>query len=303
MSKTAFIFPGQGGQFVGQGTSFLEILPSLKEFFTQADQITGLPISKLCLEGPLEELSQTVNLQPAVLTVSLAAAKILAKQGFIPDIAAGHSLGEFGALCLSGVLSETEVLTLVTKRAQFMQKATSEKPGAMSAILNLDQKVLEGICELARAEGQVVMANFNTPQQTVISGEVKAVAAAVRYVALKGGRSIALPLSGAFHSPLMEQAAKSMAEEVKKLTFKTPLFPVIPNALGKPVTDPKLLKNLLISQMTSPVLWTTTVESLVAFGVTNFLECWPKLYLGSMVKKNLPPNLEKAVILTPKQKS
>ncbi|MDR1486537.1 MAG: ACP S-malonyltransferase, partial [Deltaproteobacteria bacterium] len=264
----------------------------IAELFDLAEQITKLPIKKLCFQGPINELSETKNLQPAILTVSLAAYKLFSAKGVKPSFAAGHSLGEFGALVASGVLTESEALELVAKRAVLMQKNAQEKPGAMSAILNLDEQTILSICELARNEGIVVAANFNTPVQTVISGESRAVAAATRYVTLKGGKALALPVSGAFHSPLMQQAAKDFSEILDGVEFKTPLFPVLPNALGSPVSDPKVLKDILKKQIISPVRWTTTVESLYNAGARRFYECWPRPYIGSLIKKSLPKDSE-----------
>jgi [acyl-carrier-protein] S-malonyltransferase len=298
MTSTAFLFPGQGGQFIGQGKAWAETRQDIRYLFQMADEVTERPISRLCFEGPIEELSLTINLQPAILTVSLAAARLHLDAGLIPSYAAGHSLGEFGALCLAGVISEEEVLRLVAHRATLMQKAAMRNPGAMAAILNLSAPDVIAICELAQAEGIVVAANFNSPLQTVISGTSKAVAAAVRLAQTKGGRAISLPVSGAFHSPLMGESASAFNDLILDLEFKKPRFPVIPNAQGVPVDDPDELKYLLSQQMTSPVLWVKTIESLVAEGIDTFAECWPRSYLGSMVKKCLPPKTE-AQILCP----
>ncbi|MDR1658524.1 MAG: ACP S-malonyltransferase [Deltaproteobacteria bacterium] len=298
MTKTAFLFPGQGGQFVGMGSQWAAPLGELSAILELADRASGQPISRLCLEGPLDELSKTVNLQPAILAVSLAAAKAAVKNGLIPSAAAGHSLGEFGALALAGVLDDEQAMTLVAKRAALMDRAASETSGAMSAILGLPASEVEAVCELARHEGQVICANFNTPVQTVISGEPRAVAAAARFAEMKGGKPIPLPVSGAFHSPLMKNAADAFGLILGGIEFKSPKFPVVPNALGQPVSDPVRLKELLRAQMTSPVLFSATVLSLSQLGVTEFIECWPKPYLGPMVRKNLPPDGPKATIKT-----
>ncbi|MDR2422742.1 MAG: ACP S-malonyltransferase [Deltaproteobacteria bacterium] len=292
MAKTAFLFPGQGGQFVGQGQKFLDRGPYLSALLNLAEEISGLRLKKISLEGPLEELNQTVNLQPAILTLSLALAKILIDEGAEPLAAAGHSLGEYGALTLAGVFDEEKALCLVATRAKLCQRAAEERPGAMAAILNLPGEEVAKLCELATAVGQVAPANFNAPTQTVVSGEVKAVSAVVRYAELKKGKAIILPVSGAFHSPLMVPAAAEMKAILLETEFRKPRFPVLPNALGEPVDDPDRLKELLIEQMTSPVLWVKTAESLVALGPDEFVECWPKLYVGSLVKKCLPKDLK-----------
>jgi [acyl-carrier-protein] S-malonyltransferase len=270
MDKTAFIFPGQGGQFVGQGKDWAEQHGAVKEIFRTADEVTGRPISKLSFEGPLEELTMTLNLQPAVLAVGLSAARLHLSAGRSPDYAAGHSLGEFGALALAGVFDVATAFDLVSKWAALMQKAAMKSPGAMAAIINLDIPAIESICELARAEGTVVIANYNTPQQTVISGESRAVSAAVRFAQQKGGRTIPLPVSGAFHSPLMAESATSFADILRDADFRQPMIPVLPNVTGAPVSDPDELRDMLIRQMTSPVRWTATMDSLSKAGVIRY---------------------------------
>ncbi|MDR2142132.1 MAG: ACP S-malonyltransferase [Deltaproteobacteria bacterium] len=288
MAKTAFIFPGQGGQFVGQGQKFLDRGSTLADLLGLAEKISGLPLRKISLEGPLEELNRTVNLQPAILTLSLALAKILEAEGVEPLVAAGHSLGEYGALRLAGVLSEAETLRLVSARARFMQKAAEERPGVMAAILGLSEEEVVGLCDLGSSVGLVTPANFNAPGQTVISGETKAVSAVVRYAQLKKGKAIILPVTGAFHSPLMASAAEAMKKLLLEVPFQKPRFPVIPNATGEPESDPEKLKQLLIDQITSPVRWVKTAQSLAALGPTEIVECWPKLYVASLIKKCLP---------------
>ena len=285
---TAFIFPGQGGQFVGQGQAWAREDQSLKELFQLAETISGLPLTRLCFQGPQEELSKTVNLQPAILTVSLAALRRMKARGLTPDFAAGHSLGEYGALVAAGVFDERTALELVTRRAALMDQTAAKNPGSMTAVIGLPEEEVARICELARHEGPLVMANFNTPEQLVISGEARAVAAAAKYIKLKNGRAIPLPVSGAFHSELMVEAGTAFATELEKVAFNQPVCPVAPNSSGQPTSDPAELKARLISQITSPVHWTQTVENLLAAGVTTFVEAWPKLYLGSLVKKCLP---------------
>jgi [acyl-carrier-protein] S-malonyltransferase len=292
MSKTAYIFPGQGGQFVGQGKEWAESYPAVREIFRTADEVTQRPISKLSFEGPAEELAMTANLQPAVLAVSLAAARLHLTGGKSPDFAAGHSLGEFAALCLAGVFDVASAFDLVCRRAALMQRAAMDHPGTMCAILNLSVPDIEGICELARAEGMVVIANYNTPQQTVVSGASRAVAAAARLAKAKGGRAAPLPVSGAFHSPLMEDAAAAFADILRDHDFRPPKIPVVPNDLGRPVSDPDELKTRLASQMTSPVRWVDSVNSLLEEGVTDFRECWPRPYISSLMKKCLPDSPE-----------
>lgn len=285
---TAFIFPGQGGQFVGQGRPWADADPSIADLFKKADRISGRSISELCFSGPAEQLSRTVNLQPAVLTVSLAALRLMRGRGLKPDFAAGHSLGEFGALVAAEVLDEDTVLELVTARAALMDETASKNPGAMLAVIGLTPEELEGLCELARNEGPLVMANFNSPEQIVISGVGRAVAAAGKYVKMKSGRAIPLPVTGAFHSELMAEAGEKFAALLEKTTFKKPICPVLPNSTGQPCDDPEEIKARLIKQIVSPVRWTQTVDSLLAAGVTEFVEAWPKSYMGALVKKCVP---------------
>jgi [acyl-carrier-protein] S-malonyltransferase len=212
----------------------------------------------------------------------------MVREGLNPSLACGHSLGEYGALCLAGVFSEKEALTLVTARAKIMQRAADQKPGAMAAVLNLSEKDVDGLCELASSVGTVVTANYNTQSQTVVSGEAKAVSAVVRFAEKKNGRAVVLPVSGAFHSPLMNEAAREMTEILNEVDFQKPRFPVIPNATGETESDPGRLKQLLGQQMTAPVLWTKTSATLGAMALDEMVECWPKLYVGTLVKKCLP---------------
>lgn len=295
----AFIFPGQGGQFVGQGRAWAEADPEIMALFKKADRISGRPVSELCFTGPAEHLSRTVNLQPAVLTVSLAALRLMRRRGLKPDFAAGHSLGEFGALVAAEILDEDTVLELVTARAALMDETALKNPGAMLAVIGLAPEELESICELARNEGPVVMANFNTPEQIVISGSGRAVAAAGKYIKMKSGRAIPLPVTGGFHSELMAEAAERFSALLEKTTFKTPVCPVIPNATGLLTSDPMEIKTRLISQIVSPVRWTQTVSSLLAAGATEFVEAWPKPYMGALVKKCLPQGSSVAVSSQP----
>jgi malonyl CoA-acyl carrier protein transacylase len=286
--SVAFIFPGQGGQFVGQGQSWAQADPAIMDLFKNADRVSDRPISELCWSGPAEQLSRTVNLQPAVLTVSLAALRLMRGRGLKPAFVAGHSLGEFGALAAAEVLSEDKALELVAARAVLMDETAQKNPGAMLAVIGLSPEEVEGICELARNEGPVVPANFNSPDQIVISGAGRAVAAAAKYVKLKNGRGIPLPVTGAFHSELMAAAGEKFADFLEKTAFQKPVCPVLPNATGLPTEDPEEIKARLIRQIVSPVRWTRTVESLLAAGVTEFVEAWPKSYMGALVKKCIP---------------
>jgi [acyl-carrier-protein] S-malonyltransferase len=292
MTKIAFIFPGQGGQFVGQGLQWAQSDPKVAALFQKVDQISQKPISKLCFEGPIEALSKTENLQLAVLAVGLAGARFFKQAGHVPSLAAGHSLGEFGALVLAEVISEEQAIELVVKRSELMARSAGGSGGSMSAILGLTPEEVESVCELARNEGQVVAANYNSPSQTVISGESRAVAAAVLFAGMKGGKTLPLPVTGAFHSPLMAKPAELFANIIEEIEFKKPLFPIVPNASGQLTDDPAEIKELLKKQIISPVRWTLTVQSLNEAGVDTYLECWPKPYLGPLIRKTLGPQVK-----------
>lgn len=291
MAKLVFLFPGQGGQFVGQGQAWAEADAEVRALFKMADDICERPISQYCFEGPADVLNRTINLQPAVAAVSLAALIILTKKGLKPAFTAGHSLGELPALCAAGVIGPETTLKLVAQRAALMDKATQEKPGAMLAVIGLPGPEVAGICELARARGPLEAANFNTPEQTVISGQAEAVAAAARFVKAKGGRALPLPVSGAFHSPLMAAAGEEFARLLDEVEFKAPACPVVQNVTGQGSSEAAVLKANLKKQITSPVRWTDTSRWLEAQSPDRIIEAWPKLYVASLTKKTIaaPP--------------
>ena len=288
MAQTAFLFPGQGSQFAGMGRDFTEAFAWAKEIFTQADEITGKPITRLCFEGPLEELTLTVNLQPAITAVNLVCCRALTEKGLKPDCAAGHSLGEYSALAAAGVISAAEALKLTDIRGRLMHRDAAARPGAMQAIVGLTLDEVEAITELARDRGVVTIANHNTPNQIVITGESEAVATAAALVKTKGGQAIPLAVSGAWHSPLMADAARGFAGELSAVGFKTPRFPVFLNVTGQAETDPEKIKEVMIRQIISPVKWSLIVENMLAAGVANFVEVGPKKVLAGLVKKTVP---------------
>ncbi|MFH1136518.1 MAG: ACP S-malonyltransferase [Pseudomonadota bacterium] len=288
MAPTAFLFPGQGSQFVGMGRDFAEALAWARELFSQADEITGKPITRLCFEGPLEELTLTVNLQPAITAVNLVCCRALREKGLTPDCVAGHSLGEYSALAVAGVISEAEALRLTDIRGRLMHRDALARPGAMQAVVGLTLDEVEAIAELARDRGIVTTANHNTPTQIVITGESQAVAAAAVLVKTKGGQAVPLAVSGAWHSPLMENAARDFAVELSAVGFKAPKFPVFLNVAGRAETDPDKLKEAMIRQIVSPVKWSSIVENMLAAGVSNFVEVGPRKVLSGLVKKTVP---------------
>ena len=279
--KHAYIFPGQGAQFSGMGKDLYENVPQAKEMFEKANEILGFRITDIMFEGTAEELKQTKVTQPAVFLHSVVLAKAM---GVEPDAVAGHSLGEFSALVVSGALSFEDGLRLVSKRAMAMQAACEAQPGTMAAILGLDDAVVEQAC--AAIEGTVVPANYNCPGQLVVSGAVEAVNEACERLKAAGARrALVLPVGGAFHSPLMEPARVELEKAIADAHFSTPSCPIYQNVDAKPQTDPVVIKNNLIAQLTAPVRWTQIVRNMIADGVTEFTELGPGTVLQGLVKK------------------
>lgn len=280
----AFVFPGQGAQFSGMGKDFYENSSEFKALFEQANEILGYRITDIMFNGTDEELKQTRVTQPAVFLHSVIAAKSILDK-VQPEMVAGHSLGEFSALVLSGALSFEDGLKLVLHRALAMQKACELQPSTMAAIIALPDEKVEEICNSITDE-VCVAANYNCPGQIVISGSLAGIEKAC--VAMKeAGAKRALPLKvgGAFHSPLMEPAKKELEEAIKATKFNTPVCPIYQNVNAMPQTDPEVIKNNLILQLTSPVRWTQSVRNMIADGATEFIECGPGAVLQGLIKK------------------
>jgi len=304
--RVAFVFPGQGSQAVGMGKAFFEASPPARLIFEEADAALGFSLSRLIFDGPEAELALTANTQPAVLTVSVAAAAACAERGLQPALAAGHSLGEYSALVVAGALRFADAVRLVRKRGQFMQEAVPVGEGAMAAVLGLDVDAVEAVCADA-AKGEVVeIANINSPGQTVIAGHRGAVERAVALAADRGGRkSVLLPVSAPFHCSLMAPARDRLARELEAVAVETPRVPVVRNVDGDVTRTEADVTPFLLRQVTSPVRWTDCVRRLAADGVTDFVEVGPGRVLTALVKRIVegartasvedPAGLEKAL--------
>lgn len=290
----AYVFPGQGSQFIGMGKDLYEKSESAKALFEKANEILGFSITDVMFNGTDEELKQTKVTQPAIFLHSV----ILAKEtpDFQPDMVAGHSLGEFSALVAAGALSFEDGLVLVSKRALAMQKACEANPSTMAAVLNLADNVIEDIC--ASVDDVVVAANYNCPGQVVISGTNEGVALAGEKLKEAGAkRVLLLPVGGAFHSPLMEPAREELAAAIEATNFNAPVCPIYQNVNAQPSTDVATIKANLIAQLTGAVKWTQSVQNMVADGATSFVECGPGKVLQGLVKKIAPTAETSAVVL------
>lgn len=279
----AFVFPGQGAQFVGMGKDLYESSAEAKEMFEKANDILGFRITDLMFDGTEYDLKQTKVTQPAVFLHSVILAKTLGEE-FKPAMVAGHSLGEFSALTAAGALKFEDALKLVSARARAMQKACEIKPSTMAAVLALPDEKVEEICN--GIDGVVVAANYNCPGQVVISGEVEAVNAACEAAKAAGAkRALVLKVGGGFHSPMMEPARQELAEAIAATEFSTPVCPVYQNVDARPHTDPEEIKQNLIAQLTAPVRWTQSVQNMIADGATEFISVGPGSVLSGLISK------------------
>ena len=279
----AFVFPGQGAQFVGMGKDLYDNVPLAKELFDRANEILGFPITDIMFAGMDEQLKQTKVTQPAIFLHSVILARSLG-DAFKPDMAAGHSLGEFSALVAAGALGFEDGLKLVSKRAMAMQRACEQNPSTMAAIIALPDEKVEEIC--ASVDGVVVPANYNCPGQLVISGTNEAIdEACAKLTAAGAKRALKLNVGGAFHSPLMEPARVELEAAIAAAPFAKPVCPVYQNVDAKPHTDPAEIRANLIAQLTSPVRWTQIVQNMLADGATSFTELGPGSVLQGLIKK------------------
>jgi len=286
MGKLAFIFPGQGSQRAGMGKALAEQFPAARAVFDQADQALGFPLSTLCFEGPEEELKLTANTQPAILTTSMAAYRVLEEQGIVPDYVAGHSLGEYSALVASGCLSLPEAVVTVRNRGTYMQEAVPAGQGAMAALLGLPLPAVQQVCERA-AQGQVVVpANLNSPGQIVISGHKQAVeraAAAAKDAGAK--RAVLLPVSAPFHSSLLQPAAARLENDFQRIRFGGLSIPLVTNVDAEVIETPQAARDALLRQVPAPVRWEESMRKLIELGCDCFIEVGPGKILAGLLRQ------------------
>jgi [acyl-carrier-protein] S-malonyltransferase len=285
--RIALLFPGQGSQAVGMGRDLADRHPAARAVFEEADEALGFALSALMWDGPAEELTLTVNAQPALLTHSAAVWAVLREADLDVVCAGGHSLGEFSAYHAAGSMSFADAVRTVRRRGELMLESGSARPGTMAAVLGLDDDVVEGVCREASAEDSVVVpANFNTPGQVVVSGDVSAVERVGPMLVSAGARKVqGLTVSGAFHSPLMQVAQDGLRAQLEGVAFAAPAFPVVSNVTAHPVTDADEAKSLLVDQLTSPVRWTYSVQTMLQMGAERFLEVGTGKVLVTMLKR------------------
>ncbi len=287
MASLAFVFPGQGSQYVGMGKDLAAASPEAARIFDEADDILGFALSKVCFEGPDEELRQTKNTQPAIFLHSVVCSKLY--KGERPSMAAGHSLGEYSALVYAGALTFRDGLMLVRLRGELMQQAGIDQPGTMAAVVGLEPAVVNQLCGEASSAGVVQAANFNSPGQIVISGSVPGVRKAMELAKTRGAKLVKeLSVSGAFHSPLMESARTGLKKALNAAQISKASIPVYANVTAAPVQQPAEIRDLLFRQLTNPVRWEESVKNMAANGASVFVEVGPGKVLQGLVRRTIP---------------
>ena len=292
MSKIAFLFPGQGSQSVGMGLDFHQEYDIVRELFDMAEELTKIHLSKLCFKGPMEDLTATVNLQPAVTTVNLAALAVIQKEGLVPDISAGHSLGEYSALAAAEVLSREDTIRLVHRRGILIHREATRHQGAMHAIVGLPIDTIEALCERHRNQGVVSVANHNMETQIVISGEPQAVEAVSGQAADQGARAVPLNVSGAWHSELIRGADGEFRDYLATMAFTDPSSPVVHNVTARESDGPDQIRSLMADQLCSPVRWFDAMCHLVDRKVDTFVEVGPGKVLTGLLRKIVPSDYD-----------
>ena len=286
--QMAFLFPGQGSQFVGMGQDLMDRSPEIKNIFEQVDDVCKRPISKLCFDGPMSELTLTENLQPAITAVNLACLSALNSAGVKATVSVGHSLGEYAALASAGVLSYYDALRLVRKRGELMHREALANPGKMAAVIGMDMDAVQDIVAQAKGKDILAVANHNTAQQIVITGQEEPISRAIQLVKERKGKAIPLKVSGAWHSKLMEGGVEEFRRSMDGIQFAKPESAVLFDATAGSETDPEKIKGIMANQLVNPVKWYDIMVNLLDSGVDSFVEVGPKNVLATLLKKIVP---------------